>query len=120
MKIGNPWEGGPSRTGSYLQFHQPVGGLGQDGKSRKLAFHHRDLVAIVITRTYAAIFVDLVGQVFSLRGIKSKLGKKLRAAREQANATDLMFVRLGHQGLNQQFTAAALLKGTIHRDGTNL
>src|SRR6185437_6434463 len=112
MKIGNPWEGGPSRTGSYLQFHQPVGGLGQDGESRKLAFYHRDFVAVVITRTNAAIFIDLVRQVFSLRDIKSKLGKKLRAACKQANATDLMFVRLRHQGLNQQFTATALLKCT--------
>src|SRR6185437_9934837 len=110
MKIGNPWEGGPSRTGSYLQFHQPVGGFGQDGESRKLAFYHRDFVAVVITRANAAIFIDLVGQIFSLCDVKSELGKKLRAAREQANAADLVLVRLGHQGLNQQFTATALLK----------
>jgi hypothetical protein len=98
----------------------PASWLWKDSKPRQLAFYHRDLVTIVIARTDAAVFVDLVRQVFTLRNFESKLGKKLRGPREQADATDLVLVRLRHQGLDEQFSAAALLECPIDGDGANL
>jgi hypothetical protein len=67
-----------------------VSWLGKDGKTRKLAFHHSDFIAAMIAGAHATIFVDLVGQVFTLRKIEAQLGEKLRAAGKQANAANLM------------------------------
>jgi hypothetical protein len=77
-----------------VQFHEEVRRFGKNCKVRKFAFHHRDLVAAVISGTNAAVFIDFVGQVFTLGNIEPQLGKKLRTAREQANAAHLVLARL--------------------------
>src|SRR5438270_10054333 len=74
----------------------------------------------MVSRAHAAVFIYLVRQVFSLRGIEAQLGKELRAAGEEADAAHLMLACFRHERLHQQFAPAALLIILVDCDGANL
>ena len=61
-----------------LQLHQPVRRFGKNSEGGKLAPHHGNLIAVMKSGADVAIFVNLVGKIFSLRHLKSLARKKFR------------------------------------------
>ena len=111
--------GWDERELSYLDLHQPVGRLRKHGELGQFAAHHGDLIAMVEARADAAVFVDLVGQIFTLRHGESQAGEKFRNAREQANRTDVVFLGLRQQSSDQALAASRTLARGIDGNGAN-
>src|SRR5437879_5584691 len=95
---------------SCLEFDQRRRWL-QDGESRQAAAHHSHFVAAVQLRADAAVFVELVGDVFARDHRESQRREKLRNAREQAHAVHVMFLGLSEQG---SYQAAAGTRSEEH------
>src|SRR5580704_14767021 len=66
-----------------------------------------------------AVFVNLVREILALRHRETLPRKKLRTAREQANAADPVFIRFGHQCFHQESAASLALRPRSHGDGAN-
>ncbi len=74
---------------------------------------------MVKARADAAVFVDFVGKIFTLRHGKSQAGEEFRNAREQADGTDVVFLGLRQQSSDQALAAARTLARGIDGDGAN-
>ena len=66
-----------------------------------------------------AVFVDLIRKIFALSDRKSLARKELGLAREQANASHTMALRLGQQSFHQPATTTFSLGPGGNCDGTN-
>src|SRR5205823_6368544 len=85
---------------SCLELDQPVSGLGKNGEFGQLAADHCDFIAAVKTWTNAAIFINFVRQIFSMRHGKAELGEKFRLSSKKANAGERVHLRLREQLMN--------------------
>src|ERR1700730_14888087 len=104
---------------SYLDLDQPVGGLREHGELGQFAAHHGDFITLMEARADAAVFVDLVGQIFTLGHGKSQAGEEFRNARKQTDGTDVVFTSLCQQRLQQAPPPAGALAVGIESDRAN-
>src|SRR5436305_757473 len=65
------------------------------------------------------VFINLVRKVLALGDGESLARKKIRLAREQADAVNAVTLRLGHQRLHQPSAAASPLSRWRNGDGAN-
>src|SRR5260221_12948413 len=104
---------------SYLDLDQPVGGLREHGELGQFAAHHGDFITLMEARADAAVFVDLVGQIFTLGHGKSQAGEEFRNARKQTDGADVVFTGLCQQRLHQTLAASRALAVGIDGNRAN-
>jgi hypothetical protein len=82
---------------SYLKFDHPVRGFRQNRKFWQFTTHHGYLITGMKSGANVAVFVNLVRQILALGGCETHASKEFWSAREQAGASDAVFLGLCQQ-----------------------
>src|ERR1700733_353717 len=105
---------------SSCLYLQPVFRRRENRESGRLPADHRHFVAAIQPWALVTVLVNLIRKILVIGERETHAPKEFRNSREQAHATDLMFLGLRQQRLDQSPSPAPTLALGIDGDGTNL